>query len=839
MITHLTLRRTSLLLAALLTACGGGGGGGGSNQATGASGNNVQQQSALPEVSWYSAAQPLMDRYCVSCHHSGSDLAPFALESFEQVEAKRSAMIYVLESDAMPPFGYADLAANESQLLMDWLKDGAPIGDASQAPLREVVGGFSYHGDVRAIIEKHCVNCHEEGGIAPFTLESFEQVKSVAAAAVHAIEQGTMPPWPPTPGYTAFEHERLLAPEEKHVLMSFLQGEMPEGDPADYRAPNIQSVPPGVFNLRLKLSQAYTPTLRPDDHRCFAIEWPLEEDSYVTDVGVLPDQLDVVHHVIVSIAEPEDAHHYYAADGQDGRPGWYCLGAGGVRGAPLPRQIGGWVPGAGREPTPEGTGIGVRPGSIMVVQMHYNTLVAEPKPDQSTILVTTTEQVERPSVAFLVTNPGFLGQGGMPIPAGDPDVHHEVILPGPALAAVFGSDAGVTHSDPWVLHNGFLHMHNLGKSGRITLQRYQGPEQVLLDVRDWDFNWQGTYRFEREVLIGPRDRIKLECNWDNSQENQPFVNGEQLPAQHVEWGDGTQDEMCLMSVLMTQPLPDYDYSYSPTLHIESPTYRQRFAPGDLVPLRLILNNFSLHDPGDHNNADPNQHASGEHDAIADNHSQVYKGHYHVYLDTDDDGSEHLTAWDDNYYFQLPDNIEPGEHKLRVNLRDNEHHGLGIEQSVLFEVVESTTSVSANLIEVQDWAVQSAAQDSLAAHRPEDFECPDDSWYEEDGALEVETGFCEYLSLAQPSKTAIERGDQLHLVLWHGDLVFEQAVKAHVAIVINGRKVWDAWVDIPTEADIYDVRVPLNFDAPVGSIVEYHLHNHGYNTWTLLQLEIER
>ena len=30
-----------------------------------------------------------------------------------------------------------------------------------------------------------------------------------------------------------------------------------------------------------------------------------------------------------------------------------------------------------------------------------------------------------------------------------------------------------------------------------------------------------------------------------------------------------------------------------------PEYRQRFAPGDLVPLELLFNNFSLHDPGEH------------------------------------------------------------------------------------------------------------------------------------------------------------------------------------------------------------------------------------------------
>ncbi len=120
----------------------------------------------------------------------------------------------------------------------------------------------------------------------------------------------------------------------------------------------------------------------------------------------------------------------------------------------------------------------------------------------------------------------------------------------------------------------------------------------------------------------------------------------------IEWGDGTGDEMCLMSVLMTLPREDYDYSYAPTVHIETPAYRQQFAPGELVPLKLLLNNFTLHDPGMHDHADATMHMDSEHAAANADHSQVFEGHYHVYLDTDDDTAEHLTAWDSSYFYQL-------------------------------------------------------------------------------------------------------------------------------------------------------------------------------------------
>ena len=33
---------------------------------------------------------------------------------------------------------------------------------------------------------------------------------------------------------------------------------------------------------------------------------------------------------------------------------------------------------------------------------------------------------------------------------------------------MFGEEAGVSRTDPWVMHQGFIHMHNLGATGRGT-----------------------------------------------------------------------------------------------------------------------------------------------------------------------------------------------------------------------------------------------------------------------------------------------------------------------------------------------------------------------------------
>ena len=826
----------------LVTVAGCGGGGSSSSSALNSSQVDTQG-AAAPAVSWHSTAKPLIDRYCAACHTDGSELAPFPLQSYDQVFNKRSAIAYTLEADTMPPLGFADLSPEQAALLKQWIDEGAPEGDASQAPIN-VGERYTYHGDTRVIIEEHCIGCHVDGGVAPFPLDSYAKVKAVAAAAAFAVESGDMPPWPPTPGYSRFSHERVIAPDDEYKLLTWLSGELEEGNPADYVPRDDASTDERPdYNIKVALPEPYTPTLRPDDHRCFAIDWPLDEVAYVRSVGVIPDQVEEVHHVIVNIVNPEDVHHYVGASGEDGSPGWPCLGSGGIAGAPIPRQIGGWVPGTPSGSAPEGTGLGIEPGSMLVVQMHYNTLVAEPTPDQSEILIHTVDKVERPSSGFLFTNPLWLREGGMPIPAGEANVHHSFQVPAFILARLFGAPAGVVEGDEWVMHTGFLHMHNLATTGRTTLIREDGTEQVILDIRDWDFNWQSTYGLKSELLVKPNDMVRLECTWDNTDANQVIVNGVQQPARDVQWGDGTGDEMCLMSILMTHPKENYDYSYAASVHIETPKYRQQFKPGDLVPLELVFNNFTLMEPGAHGGGahdDGHDHEAGhDHDVTGDDHSSVYEGHYHVYLDTDDDDAEHLTAWDAKYYYQLPDDLAPGVHNLRVSLRGNDHHALAIEHSVDIEVVDSVASEAESLVDVNAWQFQGAAQDSFASYRPETVDCPDNSWYNEDGALEVETGFCNYLSVAQPSLASVAAGDTLRLVLWHGNLAFDTPATGHVAISIDGQIVWQQTVAIPADAEIFDLSIPVDFDAPEGSKVEYHVRNHGYNTWTLLRLDVER
>ena len=86
------------------------------------------------------------------------------------------------------------------------------------------------------------------------------------------------------------------------------------------------------------------------------------------------------------------------------------------------------------------------------------------------------------------------------------------------------------------------HMHLLGKSMKVEMTPPGGAPECLVDVEDWDFNWQGGYVYKEPVSIPAGSQISLTAYYDNS-ENNP--RNPSSPPKPVSWGEATTDEMCL------------------------------------------------------------------------------------------------------------------------------------------------------------------------------------------------------------------------------------------------------------------------------------------------------
>ncbi len=393
--------------------------------------------------------------------------------------------------------------------------------------------GPTWHADVAPIIQQQCGGCHVEEGIAPFVLTDYASFQAVKTPAIDAIATGRMPPWQPSSDCRSYRHERVLTDDEKAVVAQWAADGMPEGDlPETIEQPQTEDLPePSAVGVA---TEAYTPDdSRPDDYRCFPLDVEFPEDTYLAGTDVVPDERAIVHHVLVYVVQPNDVADLLERDERDEGPGYTCFGGPGAGTVASP--VAAWVPGATPNMADEGTMQFVAAGSRLVMQIHYNVLTSEAVPDQTALNLYYWDEPQ-PLVAIANPQPKL----DLFIPAGEADVEQV-------------AEFAYRGDEPVILAAVGPHLHVLGKSVRVDLIRGDGDEECLVDIKDWDFNWQQNYRFKEEVTVNPGDRFRLTCVFDNSPDNQPVVNGERLTPRDVTWGEGTLDEMCLNFITLVKP----------------------------------------------------------------------------------------------------------------------------------------------------------------------------------------------------------------------------------------------------------------------------------------------
>ncbi len=416
----------------------------------------------------------------------------------------------------------------------DTTTDDPPVDDDSSA--------VTYYADVKPILDAKCVQCHFEGGIAPFSLETYDDAKIHAGISKLAIHEGIMPPWPPEDDCAEYHGDRSLTQAQIDTFTAWQEAGSPEGDPSAEGEP-LPDNERGLSRVdqTLAMAESYTPRQTPDDYRCFLIPWPEEytNTAYVTGFGAVPGNDQIVHHVIAFLATPDQVATYEQMDAAEDGPGYTCFGG---TGGPARGWLGGWAPGGLGSDLPPGTGLPVQPGSMVILQVHYNTLTVEPQSDLTSIELKIDSEVEREARILPWANPQWLSTSTMHIPANEADVMHEFALD---PTAFLGGGA-------YEIHSAALHMHTLGKSGVLTVERGDGGSDCLLQIDDWDFDWQGSYELAAPRRIEPGDQLRIECHWDNTLENQPMVDGQPKVPTDVYWGEGTTDEMCLGIFLITE-----------------------------------------------------------------------------------------------------------------------------------------------------------------------------------------------------------------------------------------------------------------------------------------------
>ncbi|MCY1076119.1 monooxygenase [Archangium lansingense] len=388
-------------------------------------------------------------------------------------------------------------------------------------------GPVSWHRDVQPILQERCQGCHTQNGVAPFALETYGEASGMHAALANSIQARRMPPWMPAEGPHRFRDSRRLTQGELDILSAWSEQGAPEGDPNDAPAPHEPAPPLEWTDLTIGPDEPYLPKDEAaDDYHCFLLDPHLEQKQELIGFEVMPGVKQQVHHVLLFAAPRQKA---LDRDAREAGPGWTCFGDSGIAGASL---LGAWAPGSPPTRYPEGTGVRVAADAVFVMQVHYNisqrqlgahqdvapgrvgAMHGEAQPDLTRMAL----QFARKPVSKLASLYALVdGEFAIPPGATGYSHHSEQYVPAGTLWGVLP------------------HMHTKGRRIQVEL-----GGQRLIEIPAWDFHWQQMYFYKQPVSVPLFSQMKLTCAWDNP------------TPRTVTWGEGTDDEMCLAYLYMTE-----------------------------------------------------------------------------------------------------------------------------------------------------------------------------------------------------------------------------------------------------------------------------------------------
>lgn len=378
----------------------------------------------------------------------------------------------------------------------------------------------TYTADIQPIVTANCAApCHYPGGVGPFSLLTYEDVAKRGKFIAKVTQVRYMPPFPADRQFQHYANERGLSDTEISTIQAWVAAGMPVGSQRKLgKSATGNALPMTQPDLVLRMKPYAIKGDAREDFRYFHVPMNLKHDIWVDAIEFVPGNRKLVHHSrlmvdstgtmagIDGIAEDDphlrDFQQTSLADD----------------------FLYGWVPGNDRVTFPPGTAKRIRAGSDLILNIHYAPS-AKADQDQSevrlyfaktpvehvvqTLSLTENNVTNQPFRLAANTKPTFYINYG-PLPD---TVRLLSVLP---------------------------HMHRLGRSVKAFAITPDGDAINLINITDWDYNWQLTYFFRDKLVLPKGSTIIAEAQYDNTDQNPLNPN---RPARTVGYGWNSTDEM--------------------------------------------------------------------------------------------------------------------------------------------------------------------------------------------------------------------------------------------------------------------------------------------------------
>ncbi len=402
--------------------------------------------------------------------------------------------------------------------------EACPLNLAAESGTSKPKQAVTYSEHIAPIIQRRCQACHRPAGIGPFELMNYEDTKSWSKSIREVVTSGLMPPWHADAPLGYFLNDRSLTDEEYATLLEWIDEGMIKGDesklPKPREFPTTWSI--GTPDLVAEMEKSVqVPADTPELGVPYKYIWtgePFEREVWVQAAEVHPGAADVVHHASVYIV-PKGVSIKLV---NDERPSGILNDLLSPL-SDLPHLVS-FVPGDNAFVHRKGHALRIPKGARLLFEMHY-TPTGREATDCSKVGLTFAQKPPKHEVfSTAAINYWFS------IPPGDGA--HRV----KAQTDRFKRDTILLAMNP--------HMHYRGKSFKYELVEKSGKRSLLLNVPNYNFEWQTTYWLKTPVRLPEGSYVECTATFDNSADNP--LNPD--PTVRVTWGEQTWQEMMLGSI---------------------------------------------------------------------------------------------------------------------------------------------------------------------------------------------------------------------------------------------------------------------------------------------------
>lgn len=347
---------------------------------------------------------------------------------------------------------------------------------------------ISYQNEIAPLLQQRCAFCHVENGLAPWAMNRHLMVLGWSPMMRETVITRRMPPGQIDNAVGNWVNTHELSDYEMALLIEWIDQRAPrdgENDPLAEQRPDVPEWPLGEPDFIVDVPEQAIPATGNVDFLVKRTQLDIPQDKWISAVSYNVGDKSVLHSLLVYAVDKslqtDDADELIAQTNAD--------------------YISVYVPGETDDVFAQDSGYLLQSDKDLVFKLRY--------------LTSGRETVDRTQIGFYFhdAEPAMqlttlaLEKPDFVIPANVTE-HSEMLRSAPLT------------SDRW-LESYSPHAHSRGKSMSLVVEYPDGSEEQLINVANFNYNWQLAYRPAQMKKIPAGSVFRAETVYDNSASN-PF-----------------------------------------------------------------------------------------------------------------------------------------------------------------------------------------------------------------------------------------------------------------------------------------------------------------------------